>query len=69
MDNNGKWKSFAVSNKINILAQNDAHISSRAELAQQLRLSASMLNIVVKNREETERRYVRCDLFPGSRNH
>jgi hypothetical protein len=62
MDNKGKWKSFTVSNKINILAQADAHIGSHVELA------PPWLRLSVKNLEETKR-YVQCDLSPSSRNH
>jgi hypothetical protein len=29
MDNKGKWKSFTISNKINILAQADAHMKHK----------------------------------------
>jgi hypothetical protein len=60
VDNKGKRKSFTISDKINILAQVDAFIGTRVGLASHLRLSVSMLNTIVKNRQETERSYVQC---------
>jgi hypothetical protein len=58
VDNKGKWKSFRISDKINILAQVDARIGTYVELASRLRLSVSMLNTTVKDHGEIERRYV-----------
>jgi hypothetical protein len=63
MDNKGKRKSFTISDKINILAEVDAHIGTHVELTSHCRLSVSMLNTNVKNREEIERRYVQCGPF------
>jgi centromere protein B len=60
MNNKGKRKSFTVNNKINIVAEVGAHIDTRVELASCLRLSVSKLNTIVKNHEETERRYIQC---------
>jgi hypothetical protein len=51
MDNKGKWKSFTISDKINILAQVDAHIGTHVELASCLRFSVSTLNITLKDHE------------------
>jgi hypothetical protein len=62
-DNNQKQKSLSISDKINILAQVDADIGTRVELASWLRLSVSMLSTIVKNREETERSYVQRGPF------
>jgi hypothetical protein len=63
MDSKGKERSFTVSDKINILVKVDAHIGTCVELASQLRLSVSKLNITVKNHEETERSYIQCGPF------
>jgi hypothetical protein len=41
MDNKGKRKSFTVSDKINILAEVDAHIGTRVEVESWLRLEAN----------------------------
>jgi hypothetical protein len=58
MDNKQNWKSFTIRDKIQILVHADAHNETHAELVSHLRLSVSMLNTIVKNHEETERRYV-----------
>jgi centromere protein B len=63
MDNKGKWKLFTISDKINILAQVDAHTDTHVELASRLRLSVSTLNTIVKNHEEIERMYIQCGPF------
>jgi hypothetical protein len=63
MDNKGKQKLFKTSHTINIFEQADAHIGTRVELASAPILSVSMLNTTVKNREETERSYVRYGPF------
>jgi hypothetical protein len=52
--NKGKWKSFRVSDRINILAQADEHIGTHAELASHLRFSVPMLNTIVNNITEIE---------------
>jgi hypothetical protein len=44
-------------------------VGTRVELASWTKLSVSMLNTTVKNREETERSYVHVDLAPTSGNH
>jgi hypothetical protein len=58
MDNKGKHKSLAVSDKINILAQVDAHIGTHVEQATWLRLSVPTLNPIVKNCEEIEGSFI-----------
>jgi hypothetical protein len=63
MDNKGKQKSFTRSDNDNVLAQVDAHICTRVELASQLELSVSTRNTFVKNHEETESCYVQCGPF------
>jgi hypothetical protein len=63
MDNKGEQKSFTISDKINILAQVNAHIGTLVELASRLRLSMSTLYTIVKNCEEIEKRYVQCGPF------
>jgi hypothetical protein len=60
MDDKGKPKSLAVSEKINILAQVDLHIGAHAEQASQLRISLPTLNTTAKNYEETERSFIQC---------
>jgi hypothetical protein len=49
-----------ISDKINIFALVDAHIDTCVEVASRLKLPVSMLNAIVKNREE---------ISPSSRNH
>jgi hypothetical protein len=69
MDNKGKWKSF-TNDKINILMQADAHIGTYVELASHFRHSEPMLNITVKNHEESEKKVMsRVDLSRSSGNH
>jgi hypothetical protein len=41
MDNKGKRKSNTLSDKINILGEDDAHIGTRVELESQLRFEAN----------------------------
>jgi hypothetical protein len=54
MERKGKWKSFAINDKINILAQ--VHVETRVELASyKMRLSVSTLNAAVKTHEKIER--------------
>jgi len=55
MDNKGEQKSFAVSDKVNIVAYVDVNIGIHIELASLLRLSLYTRNTAVKNREETGR--------------
>jgi hypothetical protein len=62
MDNKGNI-SFIITDKINILAQVDEHISTYVDLATWLRISVPTLNTVVKNHEETERRCILCGPF------
>jgi hypothetical protein len=69
MDIKIKQELSTISDKINILAQVDAHIGTRLELASRLRLSVSTLNTTVKNREESERRTSSGHLLPSSGNH
>jgi hypothetical protein len=52
-----------ISDKINILAQVDAHIGTCVELTSRLRLSVPALNTLVNNLEETEIKYVQCGPF------
>jgi hypothetical protein len=57
MDNKGKPKSLAVSDKI-ISAQVEANIGTSVDQASRLRLSEPTLNPIVKNREEIERSFI-----------
>jgi hypothetical protein len=63
MNNEGKPESLTVSDKINILAQVDAHIGTHVEHASWLRLSVHTLNPIVKNHEEIERCFIQCGPF------
>jgi hypothetical protein len=63
MDNKGKWKSFTIRDKINILAQIDVHIGTCTELVSRLGLSSVSTLNTVKNCEETETSYVQCGPF------
>jgi hypothetical protein len=65
MDIKEKQKSLMVSDKINILAQADAHIGPRIVLPSQLGLSVSTQNSAVKNHKKAERCYVQCDRYQG----
>jgi hypothetical protein len=60
VDNKGKPKSLTASDKINILVQVDAHTGTHVEQMSWLRLPLPTLNLIVKNHEEIERRYVQC---------
>jgi hypothetical protein len=51
---------FSAADKINILAQVDAHIGTNVEQASWLRLSVPTLHPNVKNHEETERSFIHC---------
>jgi hypothetical protein len=67
MDNEGKRKSFTICDKINILAQVDAHIGALLELVLCLRLSICPLNTSVKN-HEIEEGMCSVDFSQSSRN-
>lgn len=55
MDQKAKRKAFSVNEKIKILAEVDAHVGTRVDLASRLGLPVSTLNTIIKNREEIER--------------
>jgi hypothetical protein len=63
MDNKGKPKSLAESDKLYILGQVYKHIGTHVEQASWLRLSVPTLNPVVKNYEEIVRSSVPCKPF------
>jgi hypothetical protein len=52
-----KWKPFMKSDKTDEIANNDAHIGIRVDLASQLGLALSTLNTNVKNHEASGRNY------------
>jgi hypothetical protein len=66
IDYKGKRKSFKIGDKINILAQADAHSGTCVELESCLRLSVSTLNTTMKVMKSKKSS---VDLPPSSRYH
>jgi hypothetical protein len=58
-----KRKVFSVQGKMDILVQLDANRETRVALAARLGIAPSTLNIIVKNRKDTEKYYSQCDRF------
>lgn len=61
MDNRGKWKSFIISDKINIFAQ--YILAHMLNWHYAWHFQVSLLNITEMNHLETKRSYIQCALF------
>jgi hypothetical protein len=53
-------KPLMVSARTDKIANNDAHIETRFDMASQLRIALSTLNTNVKNHEASARSYIQC---------
>lgn len=55
-----KRNAFSLDEKMKILAQADAHMGTRVDLAARLGIPVSTLNTILKNRTDIEKNYARC---------